>query len=160
LNIFYLDEDITKCAQSHADTHVIKMILESVQILCTALFINGVEAPYKPTHKKHPCVLWTSESFSNWMWLRDLTIALNKEYRFRWNKKSDHLSFTVMTSLSLPRNFIKDIGITKRPQAMPDIYKVKDDPLSAYRKYYIFEKRSLHRYTCRKPPFWLANCDA
>ncbi|WP_236869942.1 hypothetical protein [Candidatus Bandiella numerosa] len=160
MNIFYLDDDIAKCAQSHADSHVIKMILESVQILCTALFINGVEAPYKPTHKKHPCTLWASESLSNWLWLKDLTIELNKEYKFRWNKKSDHLSYSVMASLNLPRGFIKDIGITQRPQAMPDIYKVKDDPLSAYRKYYTIGKRSLHRYTNRKPPFWLGRSDA
>ena len=108
MNIFYLDNNIEKCSQSHADTHVIKMILESVQILCTALFLNGIEAPYRPTHKKHPCVLWTSESFSNWLWLRELTVELNKEYRYRWNKKNDHLSYTVMNSLKVPKHCIQD----------------------------------------------------
>jgi len=155
LNIFYLDNNIEKCSQSHADTHVIKMILESVQILCTALFLNGIEAPYRPTHKKHPCVLWTSESFSNWLWLRELTVELNKEYRYRWNKKNDHLSYTVMNSLKVPKHCIQDNGVTKRPQAMPEIYRLIDNPLLAYRQYYSIEKKSLHKYTKREMPIWI-----
>ena len=40
MNIFILDEDIDKCAEAHVDRHVIKMILESAQMLCTAHWIN------------------------------------------------------------------------------------------------------------------------
>ncbi|SER70381.1 hypothetical protein SAMN05421690_10568 [Nitrosomonas sp. Nm51] len=37
MNIFVLDLDIKKCAQYDCDQHVSKMILESAQLLCTAL---------------------------------------------------------------------------------------------------------------------------
>jgi hypothetical protein len=155
LNIFYLDNNIEKCAQSHTDTHVIKMVLESVQILCTALFVNGIDAPYKPTHKKHPCVLWASESLSNYLWLRELAVELNKEYRYRWNKKNDHRSYTIMTSLKVPKYCMQSSGITRRPQVMPEVYRLIDNPLLAYRKYYSIEKKSLHTYTKREKPIWI-----
>lgn len=57
MNIFYLDDDIETCARYHCDKHVIKMILESAQILCTVLWINQIPAPYRSTHKHHPCVI-------------------------------------------------------------------------------------------------------
>ena len=36
MNIFYLDEDVQKCAEYHVDRHVVKMILEYAQLLSTA----------------------------------------------------------------------------------------------------------------------------
>ena len=36
MNIFYLDKDPVKAAQYSCDKHVVKMILESAQMLCTA----------------------------------------------------------------------------------------------------------------------------
>lgn len=35
MNIFILDENPQKCAEYHCDKHVVKMILETAQILCT-----------------------------------------------------------------------------------------------------------------------------
>ena len=40
MNIFVLDNDIIKCAQYHCYKHVIKMILESAQILSATLRLN------------------------------------------------------------------------------------------------------------------------
>ena len=54
MNIFILDNNIEKCARYHCDQHVVKMILESVQILCTALNKKGMQTPYRSTHVKHP----------------------------------------------------------------------------------------------------------
>jgi hypothetical protein len=36
MNIFYLDKDPIKAAEYSCDKHVVKMILESAQMLCTA----------------------------------------------------------------------------------------------------------------------------
>ena len=36
MNIFYLDSDPVKAAQIQYNKHVVKMILESAQMLCTA----------------------------------------------------------------------------------------------------------------------------
>ena len=37
MNFFDLDDDDEACAEAHCDKHVVKMILESVQLLCTSL---------------------------------------------------------------------------------------------------------------------------
>lgn len=81
MNIFYFDEDVDTCARYHCDAHVIKMILESAQILCTVSWMHEIPAPYRPTRQKHPCVIWSNESMANWLWLKDLACALNQEYQ-------------------------------------------------------------------------------
>ena len=53
MNIFILDRDVTMCARYHCDQHVVKMILESVQLLCTALNKKGFDTPYRSTHIRH-----------------------------------------------------------------------------------------------------------
>jgi hypothetical protein len=41
MNIFYLSSDPVKSAQYHCDSHVVKMPVESVQMLITARVMNG-----------------------------------------------------------------------------------------------------------------------
>jgi hypothetical protein len=152
LNIFILDRNIRMCARYHADQHVVKMILEGAQMLCTVLNENGGNAPYKPTHLKHPCTQWVSRSLSNWLWLRRLILALNREYLYRFGSVSDHASARVAKSLSPP--LIPDFGLTEFAQAMPDKYKVPGDPVQAYRRYYIGEKSRFAKWTRRTTPKW------
>ena len=152
MNIFILDKDIEKCAQYHCDQHVIKMILESVQMLCTALNKKGFNTPYKSTHVKHPCVLWVEESFGNYSWLKNLALALNAEYRFRFEKDSDHKSIFVLNELS---NYIyENRGLTEFAQAMPDKYKIPGDAVKAYRQFYLGEKMRFAKWTRRSAPEW------
>lgn len=153
MNIFILDTDIATCARYHCDQHVIKMILESVQLLCTALNKKGMVTPYKSTHIKHPCVLWVEESHDNFLWLVELTHALNAEYRFRFQKEVDHKSMAVLRQvegLTFP-----GVGLTEFAQAMPDEYKVPGDAVGAYRKFYAGEKLGFARWTRRPTPDWL-----
>lgn len=154
MNIFVLDEDISKCAEYHCDQHAIKMILESVQLLCTALNKKGFQTPYKSTHIKHPCVLWVEESYDNFEWLVQLTRALNAEYRYRFNKDTDHKSMAVLEQiLDMP---FERCGLTPFPQAMPDEYKVPDDAVQAYRNFYIGDKMRFAKWTKRPLPAWLS----
>ena len=153
MNIFILDHDIKKCAEYHCDQHAIKMILESVQLLCTALNKKGFETPYKSTHQKHPCVFWVEESYDNFEWLAQLTIALNDEYRYRFDKKYDHKSMSALSQiqgLRYERN-----GLTPFAQAMPEQYKVPNEPVTAYRRFYIGDKLRFARWTKRPAPQWL-----
>ena len=96
MNIFALDSNAELCARYHCDQHAIKMILESVQLLCTALNKKGFTTPYKSTHAKHPCVLWVESSYDNFQWLVSLTEALNAEYRYRFSRSEDHKSMEVL----------------------------------------------------------------
>jgi len=152
MNIFVLDKDIEKCAQYHCDQHVVKMILESVQMLCTALNEQGFSTPYRSTHIKHPCVLWVAESFENFSWLKNLAIALNTEYRFRFERDSDHKSILVLNEIS---NYSYDNqGLTEFAQAMPDKYKIPGDAVKAYRQFYLGEKMNFAKWTKRSIPGW------
>lgn len=152
MNIFVLDRDVRRCARFHCDAHVSKMILESVQILCTALNKKGFETPYRPTHMKHPCVLWAEESYDNFLWLARLARALNSEYRFRYGRRDDHASIAVLDRIE--GEGFAAVGMTDFAQAMPDRYKVPGDAVAAYRAFYRGEKRAFARWTRRKPPPW------
>ena len=153
MNIFILDRDIGTCARYHCDQHVIKMILESVQMLCTALNKKGFTTPYRSTHVKHPCVLWVEESFANFLWLKRLALALNAEYRFRFDKECDHKSIAVLPLIAEFR--YQDIGLTEFAQAMPDRYKIPGDAVTAYRRFYLGEKLSFARWSRREMPPWV-----
>jgi len=152
MNIFVLDLDIDRCARYHADRHVVKMILESAQILCTVLDKNGIPSPYRPTHRNHPCTLWAGRSLSNWSWLKRLALALNREYRYRYRREQDHASARVVRQLLLPP--IADNGLTEFAQAMPEAYRIPGDPVGAYRSFYIGEKEGFATWTRRRVPKW------
>jgi hypothetical protein len=153
MNIFVLDNDIKKCAMYHCDKHVVKMITESAQLLCSTYYYTCEEkiSPYKLTHKNHPCSVWVRESLSNWRWLRDMAIALYSEYKHRYGDKT-HKAGEVVLNLKTPS--IIDIGITKRPQAMP-LEHMEIDAVTAYRNYYRIDKAHLLKYTKRDRPYWL-----
>lgn len=128
------------------------MVLESAQMLCTVLTENGVEAPYRPSHIHHPCTLWAGESLSNWRWLRELALALNREYRYRFESARDHSSAKV--ARGLPEPPIPEVGLTEFAQAMPEEYRVPGDAVAAYRRFYIGEKAGFASWTKRPVPDW------
>ena len=142
MNIFYLNRDPVKAAQIQYNKHVVKMILESAQMLCTAHhhYDNGHNVPYKKAHYNHPSTIWCRQNASQYMWLYDHMIALGKEYTKRYKKT--HLTITKCKEplRHLPLG-IPDSTFTEPPQCMPDQYKVIGDSLSAYWNYYEQEKQ-------------------
>ena len=142
MNIFYLDSDPVKAAQVQYNKHVVKMILESAQMLCTAHhhYDNGDNVPYKKAHYNHPSTIWCRQNASQYMWLYDHMIALGKEYTKRYKKT--HLTITKCAEVlkQLPPTIPETI-FTEPPQCMPDQYKVIGDSLSAYWNYYEQEKQ-------------------
>jgi hypothetical protein len=153
MNIFVLDNDINKCAEYHCNCHVVKMITETVQILCSTYYYTSQShlSPYKLSHSNHPCCKWVRESLSNWLWLQELGLALYQEYQYRYGNKI-HKAGDIILQLNKPN--LPDMGITKRPQAMPDEYK-ELDPVKAYRQYYIGDKQHILKYTKREIPEWI-----
>jgi hypothetical protein len=152
MNIFFLDKNLKKCAKYHMDKHVVKMILEYAQILCSVLVRYGHEAPYKQTHKNHPCVLWCGESKENWETLQKLCKRLNDEYVFRYEKDCNHKSYDAIKDLKAPDN-MPSLGITSPRLAMPKEYQT-DDPIESYRSYYRNDKKELSKWKKRDKPYW------
>ncbi|MCF3629683.1 hypothetical protein RJ527_00380 [Thalassospiraceae bacterium LMO-SO8] len=136
MNIFYLDPDPATAVRYHCDQHVWKMPLETVQILCTALRRHGLDAPYRPTHPKHPSVLWAGDNLAQWRWLYDFGRLLFEEYTFRRDR--EHASQQVLEALPADPP-LPDGGWTPPPQAMPDHFK-HADPVTGYRAFYAGEK--------------------
>ena len=151
MNIFFLDFDTKKCAEYHCDKHVVKMILETAQLLCGVHWVAESEAPYKLSHKNHPCAIWSRESLSNYLYLCDLGLELCKEYTYRYGKR--HKSQDVIEWCLSNKPNINDIGFTTPPKAMPDEYKV-DDVIESYRNYYRGAKSGFAVWKNRPTPEW------
>lgn len=158
MNIFYLDRDLNKCVEYMVDKHVVKMPLEYAQMLCTAINISNPEQykswMYKPTHRNHPCSIWARQSIRHWKWLRDLSLALNNEWVYRYNHKDTDIHKSVEVIMNLPEPDIKDNGWIEPPQAMPEYCKATD-VIEAYRNYYKMEKKHLFNWTKRNVPYFL-----
>lgn len=98
-------------------------------------------------------MLWVEQSYDNFHWLRDLALALNDEYRYRFEKNIDHKSIAVLPVIEKHR--YSSIGLTPFVQAMPNQYKVENDGVSAYRNFYRGEKMRFARWTRRPIPEWM-----
>lgn len=86
MNIFVVDPDPVVCARYLDDKRVVKMVLETCQMLSTAVTERGGGGWYKPTHKNHPCSIWVREGVQNYAWSLDLFESLCHEYSRRYNK--------------------------------------------------------------------------
>jgi hypothetical protein len=148
MNIFVLDENPIAAAKFACDKHVVKMILESAQLLCS-VHPEGT-APYKRTHYNHPCTKWTRESEHNYDWLISHAYALCLEYTKRYGKV--HKSQQVIKWCDENRPKLPQCGPTPFAQAMPEQYK-NDDIVEAYRAYYLGEKKRFATWKT-EIPYW------
>ena len=165
MNIFYIDRDPKIAAQMMCDKHVVKMILESAQMLCTAhRVLDGDDYAdryglYKMVHKNHPSTIWARSGGLNYSWLYDHMRGLMQEYTYRYGKihATERLN---MGLSSRPQNMDDDAPFTDPPQCMPDYCKGEDTVL-AYQNYYILEKSGFARWTKRETPvFFVEKYDA
>ena len=161
MNIFYFDSCPIKSAQAQPDKMLVKMPLETAQMLCTAhRELDGDEYAdevglYKVAYKNHPCTIWARETHSNYRWLLKHFLALGSEYTFRYGKKHKSVEKLYRGLDQLPGNIPLN-AMTPIAQAMPDQYKNKN-AVKAYRDYYINEKSSFLTWTKRKTPMWMNN---
>jgi hypothetical protein len=155
MNIFILDQDPVKAAEYLCDKHVIKMLLESTQMLCTVHRLGGStdNSLYKAAHIKHPCVIWLCESSGNYNWLVKHLVAMHEQYKLRYHR--EHKSFTELYHIvKEPPSWLKDIGLTRFALAVPELYK-KEDPVLSYRLYYVCSKIEIcnWKYPATEP-YW------
>lgn len=179
MNLFYLDKDPIKAAQLQCDKHVVKMIVESAQMLSTAhRMLDGtlVETRtktgrkgrhyrlddsrenllYKAVHYHHPCTVWTMKSNNNYNWHWVHYKALCEEYTYRYGKvhKTDDL---LTEALYQPPRNIPVGHLSPLPLAMGAAPECIDysDPVGSYRKFYqTKQKRFKMAWTKREIPEW------
>ncbi len=154
MNIFVLDSDPVIAGSYHCDKHVLKMIIESAQLLSNSHHQTGKVGPYRLTHKNHPCTKWVMESISNYRWLVKMGKKLAEEYTSRYgkiHKVEEKIKYLEFNEPNLPDNVL-----TKFKQAMPNEYK-NEDPVKAYRDYYIYEKSRFAKWKNNNVPGWYIN---
>ena len=163
MNIFRLSNDAYECAEMHCDKHVVKMLLETAQMLSTAWRMTDSDSEYadkhgmyRVAHKNHPSTVWVRNNVINYIWTRRLFDGLCKEYTHRYGKH--HASERLRTAFyeDTPHFFLPSISSPLPfPQCMPDQYKVEGDPIAAYRGYYKGEKSYFAKWNKGRPsPAW------
>jgi len=180
MNIFVLDTDPKLAAQDHCDKHVVKMILESAQMLSTAHYLKFIEEKnltfsdfksqrkitdfcrsahhsffneiYSASHIHHPCTQWTIKSTQNYKWLSQLAINLCEEYEKRYLK--EHKCKTVINKLINNVPLLPNIGLTSFAIAMKNEYKISSNPVECYRNYYLKDKIRFAKWKYSTQPTW------
>jgi hypothetical protein len=155
MNIFALSNDPVVAAIYCADSHVVKMPLESAQMLST-VWASHPDCPcvaYTPTHQNHPCTRWASLTTGNYLWLHAHAVALVREKLYRYG--GTHAVTRVLAALREPPPSVPAGPLLPFAQCMPDEYHVAGDPVSAYRQFYALGKRHLHSWRRRESPWWL-----
>ena len=158
MNIFAIEGttdniDWVASAQSQDNYRVVKMILESCQMLCTAINELSGECitPYRTTHKHHPSTKWVMASSANFEALVKHTQAMLHEYTDRFGKVHKCASvLKVCTRLYDPSMFPSSEP-TRLPLAMPYEFH-SDNIIESYRRFYASKPRI--RYPKDKIPDW------
>lgn len=166
MNVFFLSPSPQISARQQCDKHVVKMVLESAQLLCTThRELEGDDSAdqlglYKRTHTNHPSAVWARSTGGNWTWLCSHALELCREYTYRYGKRhksQDIIERCIDNEPSLPEE-----DMTPPPQCMPEEFQVHDDvapgndAVKAYRQYYALGKSQTidMRWTKRRIPVW------
>ena len=179
MNIFILDQNPVKAAEYHCDKHVVKMILESAQMLSTAHHISFLYSKnltekdfkgqktitqycqqnnpfaneiYSVSHLHHPCTQWTFKSIQNYLWHSELSLALCREYTKRYQKQ--HKSQIVLEKLAKNLPNLPNIGLTDFAIAMKDEFKISTNAIDCYRNYYLKDKIRFAKWKYSEIPTW------
>ncbi|QDZ20563.1 hypothetical protein HOP50_04g30830 [Chloropicon primus] len=162
MNLFYLDEDEEQCAKAHCNKHVPKMVVETAQLLCNVhhRMEEPLESiPYKYTRSAGPSLApmrWLMTSLDNYRWACRMGLHLSEEYTNRFGGKT-HKTQAVLEWLKVnePRG-LQDIGITTPLCAMPEEYKIENDPIASYRQYYVYDKHRFAAWPEGMTPRWFS----
>ena len=182
MNLFYLDEDLDKCAEYHVDKHVNKMILEAAQLINTNLWIDHLfgfvpraitkeeNAVLQQTRKEWKEVpmedrlfpyLPTMQNHPSCIWVRSSleNFYWTNCYAFalaseaHYRYGSTHKSFTMLQNLPEPKH-MEDHGFTTFALAMTEELKDYDNPIDSYRAFYMLDKATFAEWTHRDKPDW------
>jgi len=157
MNIFFTSDDPIECAQHLDDKRLNKMIIESAQMLSTAIDRHGGIAPYRVAWKKHPCTIWTGDTNSNYEWHLELLLAMSNEYTHRYGKI--HKTYTVtFDSLYNQRHLVEKGDLTPFPNC--SLRKDIENVIEAYRFGFLIKwskDKIKPKWTKREKPEWFFN---
>lgn len=158
MNIFYLDKNVKTSCVYHVDKHIVKMPLETAQLLCGVHHVYGTSnIPYKKTHINHPSSIWVRQNINNYNYLVELGMGLCEEFKHRYNK--DHGCKRVIEWCKINSPSLPDLDFTPPTPAMDEQFKIyingNIDSLLSYRNYYKKAKNHLFSWKNRSTPEWV-----
>ena len=182
MNLFFIDHWLEKCANSACDKHVIKMILETAQVLytawhCRAELPPSELKPYRMTHVNHPTAIWVRDCEENYMYACYYGLLLCAEYTQRYgkyHKTEQHLRQLYMWGYPPCQKcpppvkkgkqtayafFDVPHGIKKIPLCMPEEYHIRDEHgnllgVESYRNYYRSKQNNFKMVWKQNQPQW------
>lgn len=154
MEIYVLDEDLTKSVQYLPDTYVIKLSSQMQYMLCTVYYNLGIsnelEMICRPVELNSDVSNWLIESLDNWLWLKEYAQLVQKEYQYRFGE--DKIRFdNILERLVAPP--LDSKGITRLNKGITCHYSSMN-MINAYRQYFIDYKQHLKQYTRREVPDW------
>lgn len=144
MNIFMSSECPIESANNLDSKRINKMLLESCQMLSTAVNECGGKAPYKSTHKNHPSNVWVRQAKKNYSWLWSHAQQLTHIYTLETGKT--HKCESILLELAKPEHYIlipdNDAEMTALPncaanQSKGISFKHITDTFEAYRLYLV-----------------------
>ena len=177
MNLFFLDVDPKKCVEYHCDKHIVKMILEIVQMMYTAHIILKTKDLPSDHYKKisnhlHPTAVWIRICNENYLYAAEVAYSIASEYKLRYNKTHSCEKHSIWLKNNLPSfdniqdysgskkkivfgncDIFNSLGMTPIPLCMPDDCYLFDT-IQSYRKYYLNYKTHFAKWTERPIPYW------
>lgn len=178
MNIFVVHETPQVAAEMLCDKHIVKMPIESAQMLSTAhRFLDGTKRTafaingrkystwwhptddsdtpvlYRSTMINHPCTAWTRENIENYIWHVEHAMELCREYTRRYDRVHASQRIIEWCAENVPTN-IPHGNMTQWAQAMPEIFQDRNNSVTAYRNYYIGAKKRFATWKNGNVPYW------
>jgi hypothetical protein len=135
------------------DKRLVKMVLETAQMLSTAAILNGGVGCYKRTHENHPCVKWAACSRGNYKWLLRLFDQLAAEYSWRFHRVHKSHAQHCATLIQM-QEFIPEGAFSEPPAVVKGREgKTLEQQYQRYLQDKWDESISV-KWTNRQPPKW------
>ena len=171
MNIFCLDRDPYTAATYMCDKHIVKMIIETCQILSCVVDERTPSSDrlgmtvseewnlpqYPKAHSKHPSTLWAKQSLGNSRWLVKHLHGLVQEYTKRYEKKHKMDMYYKDYILLLEYCKFDTEKQTEFVQAITNKDLHREDPVEGYREYYNKEKSRFAKWKLGNVPYWFKN---
>jgi len=185
MNIFYISKNPVEAAEWMVDRHVVKMILESAQLLSTAhrildgkeiqleVQIENEDGTFKTKKKKwwllndaREDIIYSATHINHpsAVWARSSIENYNwlvdhffaLMQEYTYRYDKKHKCFgEISYMLQSPPKKLEEFDMTPMPSCMAEEYIVSQDPIINYRNYYKAGKKHLHAWKRRNPPEWM-----
>ena len=169
MNIFVVEKDPYEASRSLCDKHVPKMIVESTQMLVSALRRHGAGdddvpltksgTPHKGGYRNHPATVWVGDSRANAEWLLEHGIGLCTEFELRFNK--NHACFEQLLVVEQELDRIPEGDLTEVALCVGENFQNGkthapiDDAIDVYRQFYRADKAEFAKWEKGTPaPDW------